>query len=287
MRATVAILARSPRRTATGSEQIRPVLEEWNGGIQSIPGPRLLADIMMETRATMDLICPSLLAMNTHWSRPAQREKTFIVGDEPSLSRWATFRSNAVSYNCRFDFLPRKPTNPLCNVSGWRMGIRVASGAILGVPLTNIVLTLVARFAFPYYRYESTLIDGSCSGTKTTGTWLHLGINILSSILLSASSYAMQCLSSPTRKEVDNAHTKGDYLDIGIPSIHNLTRVDRKRVILWILLALSSLPIHLLYFMGPCPVSIGPSDICLVSTRPFMKLSLQIHTYSQLLPRTS
>jgi hypothetical protein len=108
------------------------------------------------------------------------------------------------------------------------MGIRIASGAILGVLLTNIVLTLVALFASLYHRYESTLIDGSCSGTKTAGTWLHLVINILSSILLSASSYTMQCLSSMTRKEVDNAHTKGDYLDIGIPSIHNLTRVDRK-----------------------------------------------------------
>jgi hypothetical protein len=77
-------------------------------------------------------------------------------------------------------------------------------------------------------------------------TYLHLAINLLSTILLSSSNYCMQCLSAPTRKEVDAAHAKGVWLDIGVPSIRNLKHIDRTRVLLWGLLGLSSLPLHLL-----------------------------------------
>jgi hypothetical protein len=71
-------------------------------------------------------------------------------------------------------------------------------------------------------------------------------INALSTILLSASNYTMQCLSAPTRSEVDDAHSTGKWLDIGVPSVRNLGRIARKRVILWWLLGASSLPLHLL-----------------------------------------
>lgn len=55
-----------------------------------------------------------------------------------------------------------------------------------------------------------------------------------------------QCLSSPTRIEVDKAHAQGRWLDIGIPSIRNVRHLSRQRIKLWVLLALSSLPLHLL-----------------------------------------
>lgn len=77
-------------------------------------------------------------------------------------------------------------------------------------------------------------------------SYLHFAINLLSTILLSSSNYCMQCLSAPTRKEVNTAHAKGVWLDIGIPSMRNLRYIDRRRVILWGLLGLSSLPLHLL-----------------------------------------
>ena len=57
----------------------------------------------------------------------------------------------------------------------------------------------------------------------------------------------MQRLSAPTRTEINEAHAKRKYLDIGIPSFRNLGRIGHFRTLLWMVLACSSLPLHLLY----------------------------------------
>lgn len=92
-----------------------------------------------------------------------------------------------------------------------------------------------------------TLHDGSCKKASRLSFWIHLMINILSTTLLGASNYTMQCLSSPTRKEIDKAHSQGVWLDIGVPSVRNLWRIAKVRVILWWFLAISSIPLHLFY----------------------------------------
>jgi len=71
-------------------------------------------------------------------------------------------------------------------------------------------------------------------------------INILSTLLLSASNYCMQCMSAPTRKEVDEAHAGRKWLDIGIQSLRNVSKIEKKRGVLYCLLAFSSIPLHLL-----------------------------------------
>lgn len=85
-----------------------------------------------------------------------------------------------------------------------------------------------------------------CSLMKKMSMWLHLAINVLSTVLLSASNYCMQCLSSRTREEVDRAHANGMWLDIGVPSVRNLQHISWRRAITWWLLGLSSVPLHLL-----------------------------------------
>lgn len=91
------------------------------------------------------------------------------------------------------------------------------------------------------------LKEGSCAEIRKYNVGLHLAINVFSSILLAASNYAMQCLSAPTRADIDRAHFRGKWLDIGIPSIRNLLDIPRQRAILWGLLVLSSVPLHLFY----------------------------------------
>lgn len=76
---------------------------------------------------------------------------------------------------------------------------------------------------------------------------LHIVINILSSALLSASNFTMQVLNAPTRSECDKAHAQGHWLDIGITSLHNITKIKWPRSVLWLLLGVSSVPIHLFY----------------------------------------
>ena len=89
-------------------------------------------------------------------------------------------------------------------------------------------------------------IVGNCDQARRTNIGLHVFINILSTILLSASNYYLQCLSSPTRKGVDRAHAKGRWLEIGVMSFTNVFHINWLRSILWVCLALSSLPLHLL-----------------------------------------
>lgn len=57
----------------------------------------------------------------------------------------------------------------------------------------------------------------------------------------------MQLLCSPTRDEVNLAHRRGQWLQIGVLSPGNLYYLSKRRCLLWSILALSSFPLHVLY----------------------------------------
>ena len=123
----------------------------------------------------------------------------------------------------------------------------LCAGIAALVLIINLILTIWAVTKSGVQDGLGTLYDGSCKRTATLTFWIHLAINVLSTLLLGASNYSMQCLSSPTRSEIDKAHSQGIWLDIGVPSIRNLRRLSTIRIILWWLLAISSIPLHLLY----------------------------------------
>src|ERR1700753_3279693 len=113
--------------------------------------------------------------------------------------------------------------------------------------IINIVGAIVASRSVIYNDGDrKTLFRGDCARARKLNILIHLGINLLSTILLASSNYAMQCLSAPTREELDIAHAKSKWLDIGILSFRNLASIGRVRVLFWVLLAISSLPLHLL-----------------------------------------
>jgi hypothetical protein len=128
--------------------------------------------------------------------------------------------------------------------SGWRFGVLHFAAWTLVVFFVNLIVTIWGSVAS---KANQGLLDaGDCEQIKRVNTGIHLLINILSTVLLSGSNYCMQCLSAPTRTEIDRAHAVGTWLDIGIPSFRNLKSIQRRRVVLWFLLGLSSLPLHLL-----------------------------------------
>ena len=94
------------------------------------------------------------------------------------------------------------------------------------VLVINIVVTIYASLTTGVNSGIGIIQHGDCSLTKRMGMWLHLAINVLSTMLLSASNYCMQCLSSPTCEEVDRAHANGKWLDIGVPSVQNLRHIS-------------------------------------------------------------
>ncbi|KAJ4357542.1 uncharacterized protein N0V89_002118 [Didymosphaeria variabile] len=57
----------------------------------------------------------------------------------------------------------------------------------------------------------------------------------------------MQRLVAPTRKEIDDAHSTRKWLDIGMPSVRNLASISKVRMVIWVLLGLSSIPLHFVY----------------------------------------
>lgn len=113
--------------------------------------------------------------------------------------------------------------------------------------LTNVIFAIWGSVSRTLSEGNGDLYVGDCQVVNRQNMGIHVLINALSSLLLSASNYTMQCVSAPTRKECDKAHAKGDWLDIGVPGVRNLARISRRRRVLWALLAVSSIPIHLLY----------------------------------------
>ena len=146
--------------------------------------------------------------------------------------------------------------DPLPKAQTPRLRKSCRSGLFYGGVFTGIVFLLnlcvtiwMARSSGAQSDSGKALFTGSCNTTRTADLVVHLFINVMSTVLLGASNSCMQCLSSPTRAEVDRAHgnsTRPKDLDIGVHSLRNLWSIDRRRVLVWFLLALSSVPLHLL-----------------------------------------
>ena len=146
---------------------------------------------------------------------------------------------------CRYTFLRRIGRWTTANLSGWKMGIVIAALTSSIVLIANIGFTLwgVTHSDLPM----AGGIGGSCDKVEEIQLWrLHLGINAFSTLMLSGSNYTQQCLAAPSRHEVDVAHSKRKWLDIGVPSLRNLRCISKKRLLIWLLLAVSSIPLHLM-----------------------------------------
>ncbi|KAI1476650.1 hypothetical protein F4774DRAFT_420586 [Daldinia eschscholtzii] len=94
----------------------------------------------------------------------------------------------------------------------------------------------------------STIIfEGSCNSSSRINTLLHLLLNLLSTGILASSNYFMQIVSSPSRGEIDKAHSGFYSMDVGIPSTRNFRFISYFKKTCWVVLLLSSLPIHLFF----------------------------------------
>ena len=130
---------------------------------------------------------------------------------------------------------------------GHHFGVFCCTITAATVLFVNIVLAIVAASKNNVVNGIGYLQQGDCNTTKRIDLWLHLLINLLSTLLLGASNYSMQCLSSPTRNDIDKAHRQHVWMDVGVPSIRNILRISWPRKILWFALLCSSFPLHLLY----------------------------------------
>lgn len=131
--------------------------------------------------------------------------------------------------------------------AGWRGTVALGALGALLVLVVNVGFLVWAIAQFSLQSGIATVFEGSCSTVNQISTATHLVINILSTLLLAASNTCMQVLVAPTREEIDRAHAKRRWLDVGVNTLRNLRSIDGKRLLIWVVLGLSSVPLHLFY----------------------------------------
>lgn len=121
---------------------------------------------------------------------------------------------------------------------GWRFGAALGAVCAILVLLLNIFLTIWGSLRSS--ANGGHIHQGSCHKADRINMGLHMVINVLSTLLLAASNYCMQCLCAPTRSDIESAHRQGRWLDIGVQSLRNIQFVRPLKRWLWFGLAASS-----------------------------------------------
>lgn len=117
---------------------------------------------------------------------------------------------------------------------------------IFSVFVINVSVFIWAQKRFGISSGNVTLQRDKCSTAKRLHLWLHLVINVLSTLVFMGSNTFIQAFISPTRREIDAAHCRRRWLHIGVLSFRNLRGIAKRRAFICLLLALTSTPVHLL-----------------------------------------
>ncbi|EFQ31584.1 uncharacterized protein GLRG_06873 [Colletotrichum graminicola M1.001] len=133
--------------------------------------------------------------------------------------------------------------------SGWRRSATVNVVLLSISLLLPIGILAAAIFSTGDFWQAWMFYEAECksSSVTATDTGLHLLLNAISTVILVSSNFFMQVLNAPSRKEVDDVHAKGDWLDICIPSWRNAFRLSWFKIICCLVLFLTSLPIHVVF----------------------------------------
>ncbi|KAK8254497.1 hypothetical protein HDK77DRAFT_350889, partial [Phyllosticta capitalensis] len=133
-------------------------------------------------------------------------------------------------------------------IHGWRAGCFLGCLMTFAVLCINTGLLLTGACSEDGYQDGFAVLNtGSASHLSALSTFYHVLINVLSTILLSSSNYVCQILCSPTRQDIDEAHQAGSWLDVGVQSSRNISHFPKRRKVMFLLLCLSSVPLHLVY----------------------------------------
>ncbi|KAF4974688.1 hypothetical protein FZEAL_8435 [Fusarium zealandicum] len=137
------------------------------------------------------------------------------------------------------------PTRTL--MAGWRGGVALNVLLALLVLVAAIVCLALASAKGHISTSDSSLMEGSSEAVQAISRGILAAVNVFAIVLIAGANYVVQILSSPTRAEVDIAHQNLKWLDIGIPSLRNLSTISSSRAALAIItmvLAVSSQVIY-------------------------------------------
>jgi hypothetical protein len=183
----------------------------------------------------------SAASFQSGFTTKIQDQSPFLDSDADPIRHEPSFFSKESLRSLRVPLLVW-PTS----LYGWRTGALTAA-LLAAVSLLANLIIVIWLGAHGSGDSLVELYNGDCGRVQTMDVWVHLAINVVSTLLLGGSNYCMQCLSAPTRADLDRAHAKATFLDIGVPSVRNLWSVPRYKMLLWWALGLSSVPLHLMY----------------------------------------
>lgn len=132
--------------------------------------------------------------------------------------------------------------------TGWRAGTLVCCCAVLICIIIEIVLLVWAAKTSVGGGGSGLLYQGKCDRVRSMAVWLLLPLNIAATVLIGTSNYIMQVMAAPDRREINLAHRFAQPIAIGgirFQDLRSWRGGSRRRAIWWVL-AISSLPIHLL-----------------------------------------
>jgi hypothetical protein len=131
-------------------------------------------------------------------------------------------------------------------IAGWRAGLFRAFSLSSCALLLNISIYAWLFAASEIEKGNAIVTSRSCNTIHNMDIGIHAGLNIMSTLILGASTYAMQGMTAPTRADVDKAHSNGKWVEIGAQSWRNIAYVSKRNAFLWGVLAITSLPFHLM-----------------------------------------
>ena len=121
---------------------------------------------------------------------------------------------------------------------GWRGGVALNVLLGLAICITGLVCLVYLAAKGLLSARESVIFSGPRATAESIDSGLHALVNVFAVVLLAGANYVFQLLSSPTRREVDVAHERKRWLDIGVPSFRNLAHIPKTRAILAVLVLL-------------------------------------------------
>src|SRR5438034_3247328 len=108
-------------------------------------------------------------------------------------------------------------------LSGWRKTAALNIAGISSLFFGLLVCLVVSTVRAGGLTRVLILFEGPCKQSRRLNLGLHLLINVVSSAILASANFFMQVLTSPSRGEIDNAHLKARYLEIGVQSLLNFS----------------------------------------------------------------
>lgn len=163
--------------------------------------------------------------LSSHRFANAAYLSQYIPGLDPESERAKTFRTKMAKRSA--------------------MLMLQAGAALLVLILSSVFLIWAVRFR-PPVRGVGDFLYGRCSTISFINFAIHVLINVISSLFLGAGNYCMQILIAPSREEINKAHRKGEYVEIGVPSVRNFWYIRWYRIAAWVFISLLATTLHVL-----------------------------------------